>query len=70
LQRKKKKKKKNFIVTVENAHTIEKKFNLAEEHLIMGTDHSAELSGKMAYEWAKQEDSQWKGVFLARAVLQ
>jgi hypothetical protein len=49
---------------------IEKKYNLAEDHLLMGTDHSAELIGKLAYNWASDENVQWKGVYLARIVLQ
>jgi hypothetical protein len=49
---------------------IEKKYNLAEEHLLLGTDHSAELVGKLAYEWATEEKVDWKGIYLARIVLQ
>jgi hypothetical protein len=49
---------------------IEKKYNLAEDHLLMGTDHSAEIIGKLAYNWASDENVQWKGVYLARIVLQ
>ncbi|KAI8997849.1 hypothetical protein BDB01DRAFT_846452 [Pilobolus umbonatus] len=48
----------------------EKNYTSAEEHLLQGTDHSAEILGKVAYDWAKQENAQWKGVYLARIVLQ
>ncbi|KAI9468902.1 MAG: hypothetical protein EXX96DRAFT_654535 [Benjaminiella poitrasii] len=48
----------------------EKKYNLAEDHLLLGTDHSAEVIGKVAYAWATEEKVQWKGVYLARIVLQ
>lgn len=49
---------------------IEKKYNLAEDHLLLGTDHSAELIGKLAYNWAAEENTKWKGIYLARIVLQ
>ncbi|KAI8095390.1 hypothetical protein BDF21DRAFT_405774 [Thamnidium elegans] len=48
----------------------EKKYNLAEDHLLLGTKHSAELIGKLAYEWAVEENVQYKGIYLARIVLQ
>lgn len=51
-------------------YSIEKKYNLAEDHLLLGTDHSAELIGKLAYNWAADENVQWKGIYLARIVLQ
>lgn len=49
---------------------VEKKYSLAEDHLLVGTDHSAELIGKLAYHWATEEKTQWKGIYLARIVLQ
>jgi hypothetical protein len=49
---------------------LEKKYSMAEDHLLLGTDHSAELIGKLAYEWAVEEKVQWKGIYLARIVLQ
>ncbi|KAI8991376.1 hypothetical protein BDF20DRAFT_904064 [Mycotypha africana] len=48
----------------------EKKFNLAEDHLLLGNNHSAEVIGKLAYQWAEDEKVQWKGVYLARVVFQ
>ncbi|CEG73719.1 hypothetical protein RMATCC62417_09048 [Rhizopus microsporus] len=48
----------------------EKKYSQAEEHLILGTDHSAALLGTLAYEWATEEKQTNKGFFLARIVLQ
>ncbi|KAI8645589.1 hypothetical protein BD408DRAFT_411699 [Parasitella parasitica] len=48
----------------------EKKYSLAEDHLLVGTDHSAELIGKLAYHWAAEENVQWKGIYLARILLQ
>ncbi|KAI7866296.1 hypothetical protein BDF14DRAFT_1728739 [Spinellus fusiger] len=47
-------------------------YNRAEEHLLVGTDHSAELLGKLALAWALQEKtpSKEKGKFIARTVLQ
>ncbi|GAN04765.1 conserved hypothetical protein [Mucor ambiguus] len=48
----------------------EKKYSLAEDHLLVGTDHSAKLIGKLAYNWAVEEKTQWKGIYLARIVLQ
>ncbi|KAI9260464.1 hypothetical protein EDC94DRAFT_142686 [Helicostylum pulchrum] len=48
----------------------EKKYSLAEDHLLLGTNHSAELIGKLAYEWAVEENVQYKGIYLARIVLQ
>lgn len=49
---------------------VEKKYSLAEDHLLLGTDHSAELIGKLGYEWAHDEKAQFKGIYLARIVLQ
>jgi hypothetical protein len=49
---------------------IEKKYSLAEDHLLLGTDHSAELIGKLGYNWAVEENTKWKGIYLARIVLQ
>ncbi|CEP14770.1 hypothetical protein [Parasitella parasitica] len=48
----------------------EKQYSLAEDHLLVGTDHSAELIGKLAYYWAVEENAQWKGIYLARIVFQ
>ncbi|CAO3672079.1 unnamed protein product [Rhizopus stolonifer] len=48
----------------------EKKYSQAEEHLLLGTDHSAGLLGTQAYEWATEENSSSKGIYLARAALQ
>ncbi|KAI9024312.1 hypothetical protein CLU79DRAFT_834289 [Phycomyces nitens] len=42
----------------------------AEEHLLVGTDHSAELLGKLAYDWAVEEGSQNQGLYIARGALQ
>ncbi|KAI7877323.1 uncharacterized protein EV154DRAFT_525507 [Mucor mucedo] len=48
----------------------EKKYSMAEDHLLLGTSHSAEVIGKLAYEWATEENAQYKGIYLARVVLQ
>ncbi|KAI8369788.1 hypothetical protein EDC96DRAFT_503403 [Choanephora cucurbitarum] len=48
----------------------EKKFSLAEDHLLLGTLESAKLLGQVAYTWAEEENVQAKGVFLARIALQ
>ncbi|CAO3624891.1 unnamed protein product [Cunninghamella echinulata] len=48
----------------------EKNYSLAEEHLLVGTDHSAELLGKLSYEWAEHDTNNGKGLYVARVVLQ
>ncbi|KAI7898386.1 uncharacterized protein BX663DRAFT_480172 [Cokeromyces recurvatus] len=48
----------------------EKKYSLAEDHLLLGTDHSAEVIGKVAYAWATEEKIVLKGIYLARIVFQ
>ncbi|KAG1303889.1 hypothetical protein G6F64_009677 [Rhizopus arrhizus] len=48
----------------------EKKYSQAEEHLLLGTEHSAGLLGTLAYEWATEQKSTSKGIYLARVVLQ
>ncbi|KAI9261759.1 hypothetical protein BY458DRAFT_459250 [Sporodiniella umbellata] len=48
----------------------EKKYNQAEDHLLLGTEHSAQLLGRLAYEWAMEEESVHQGIYLARVVLQ
>ncbi|KAF7720496.1 hypothetical protein EC973_008018 [Apophysomyces ossiformis] len=48
----------------------EGQYALAEEHLLVGTDQSAELLGQAANEWAEQQNAGQKGQYLARALLQ
>ncbi|KAI8060861.1 hypothetical protein BC940DRAFT_311271 [Gongronella butleri] len=49
----------------------EQKYALAEEHLVVGTDHSAEVLAQVANEWAEHEGHQQvKSVYIARVVLQ
>ncbi|KAI8342627.1 hypothetical protein BC941DRAFT_413339 [Chlamydoabsidia padenii] len=48
----------------------EGQFALAEEHLLVGTDHSAELLGQLSYTWAQQDTNNTSGIYIARAVLQ
>ncbi|KAI9299522.1 hypothetical protein BJ944DRAFT_136042, partial [Cunninghamella echinulata] len=48
----------------------EKNYSLAEEHLLVGTDHSAELLGRLSYEWAEHDTNNGKGLYVARVVLQ
>lgn len=43
---------------------------MAEDHLLLGTSHSAGVIGKLAYEWASEENTHYKGIYLARVVLQ
>ncbi|KAG0169235.1 hypothetical protein DFQ28_003463 [Apophysomyces sp. BC1034] len=48
----------------------EGQYGLAEEHLLVGTDESADLLGKVANEWAEHQNAVQKGLYLARALLQ
>ncbi|KAI8093101.1 uncharacterized protein BX664DRAFT_294613 [Halteromyces radiatus] len=48
----------------------EGQYSLAEEHLLVGTDHSAELLGELSYTWAQQDANNGNGIYLARVVLQ
>ncbi|CAO3596334.1 unnamed protein product [Absidia cylindrospora] len=48
----------------------EGQFSLAEEHLLVGTDHSAELLGELSYSWSKKDANNGSGIYLARVVLQ
>ncbi|ORZ13619.1 hypothetical protein BCR42DRAFT_355011 [Absidia repens] len=48
----------------------EGQFSLAEEHLLVGTDHSAELLGELSYAWSKKDANNGSGIYLARVVLQ
>jgi hypothetical protein len=49
---------------------VEGQFPLAEEHLLVGTDHSAELLGRLSYTWAQQDTNNGHGIYIARVVLQ
>ena len=49
---------------------IEERFAKAEEHLLVGTDHSAELLGQVAASWAKVDNNAPPGLFIARVVFQ
>ncbi|ORX62228.1 DUF410-domain-containing protein [Hesseltinella vesiculosa] len=49
----------------------EKKFALAEEHLVVGTDHSAKVLAQVANDWAENEGhGQAKSIYITRVVLQ
>lgn len=50
--------------------TTEGRFALAEEHLLVGTDHSAELLGTVAAKWSETEGMPSGGLFIARVVFQ
>lgn len=50
--------------------TTEGRFALAEEHLLVGTDHSAELLGTVAAKWSEAEGMPSGGLFIARVVFQ
>ncbi|KAI8381434.1 uncharacterized protein BYT42DRAFT_531297 [Radiomyces spectabilis] len=48
----------------------EGRFQQAEEHLLVGTDHSAEVLGELASAWTKEEEGPLEGFHIARIVLQ
>ncbi|KAI9489591.1 hypothetical protein BDB00DRAFT_962183 [Zychaea mexicana] len=48
----------------------EERYAPAEEHLLVGTDHSAETLGKVAASWAQVENATSPGLFIARVVFQ
>ncbi|KAI8141722.1 hypothetical protein BJV82DRAFT_617283 [Fennellomyces sp. T-0311] len=48
----------------------EERYAPAEEHLLVGTDHSAELLGQVATSWAKADGNSPAGLFIARVVFQ
>ncbi|KAI7884266.1 DUF410-domain-containing protein [Lichtheimia hyalospora FSU 10163] len=48
----------------------EGRFALAEEHLLVGTDHSAELLGTVAAQWSEADGMPSGGLFIARVVFQ
>lgn len=52
------------------ALTTEGRFALAEEHLLVGTDQSAELLGKVAAQWSEAEGLPSGGLFIARVIFQ